>query len=529
MSDDRSDGDRLFANRVAAVNPLLAPDPEGRSLRQRLTERPGRKSPATLKRYLKKIREAGTVLALQKRPRKDKGKLTAFSQGLLAESIRLREENPKRITRKIVDLLRESEDQEIAGEAKSVCLGTLMRHLRQRGKTRRILRKKTKGHRRFERENPGDLYQFDYTDGPYLPDPAHPGKRRKTQICVGVDDHSRVCLICRAYWRGNWPSLEDAIRRAFSTWGLGLSVFVDNAKIFHCHEFLRILGELKVGDAHRTAHYPPSGGKIEALIGTMQEEIFPEIQRAGLEAMAGQDALELLNEVLEQFAFEYNRRPHTETGATPLARWEANTSHVRQADPTRLREAFWWVREPRVNKCGIISVNGVEYEIDLALVGQKVQARYDPFDATATVRVFDQDGKLWGAYKPRGPAPADNGRGPGTPDTYDRTPLASARNHVARLATARRGRIAELPVTPSDATHPELEGAKALIHLISSYLLRPEFTPAERQRVVACQQELVAVRLDVAEHALRALVARKGRDLHVERYLAVIKAAHREE
>jgi hypothetical protein len=49
--------DQTFANRVAAVNPLLAPDPEGRSLRQRLAERLGGKSPATLKRYLKRIRE----------------------------------------------------------------------------------------------------------------------------------------------------------------------------------------------------------------------------------------------------------------------------------------------------------------------------------------------------------------------------------------------------------------------------------------------------------------------------------------
>ncbi len=516
MNDDLE-----FADRVAAVNPLLAPDPEGRSQRERLAERPGGRSPATLKRYLKKIREDGTVLALQKRARKDKGKLTAFKPELLAEAVRLREENPKRITRKILELL--GENPEFAEQAKTVCLGTLMRQLRQRGVTRRELRKKTKGHRRFERDFPGDMWQFDYTDGPYLPDPEHPGKRRKTQICVGVDDHSRLCVSCRAYWRGNWPSLEDAIRHAFSTWGLACSIFLDNAKVFSCNELVRILSELKVGLLHRTPRYPQSGGKVEAIIGTLQEELFPELERADL---AG---LEDLQTVLDEWAFRYNRREHSQTGATPLARWDANPGHVRPADPTRLREVFWWVRQPKVNKCGIIAVNGLEYEVDLALVGQKVQARFDPFDQTNAVRVIDQGGKLWGAYPPRGPAPANNGRGPGTPEDHERPPLKTAREHVARMATARRGHLAQVPVTPSDATHPEINGVNALIHLISSYLLRPDLTPADRRRVVACHQELVAVRLDLAENALRSLVARNGRDLHMERYLTAIKAAHREE
>lgn len=509
-----------FAGRVAAVNPLLAPDPEGRSQRDRLAERPGGKSPATLKRYLKKIREQG-IMALHKKPRPDKGKLTAFSPELLAETIRLRQEQPKRITRKIIDLLQD--DPRFAQEARTVNLGTLMRHLRQRGMTRRILRKKTKGHRHFERPYPNSLWQFDYTDGPYLLDPEHPGKRRKTQICVGVDDHSRVCVVCRAYWRGNWPSLEDASRHAFATWGLAASVFVDNGKVFCANEYTRILTELKVGLIHSTAHYAPSRGKIEALIGTLQEELFPEFERVD------RMSLDELNAALEEFAFQYNRRVHTETGMPPLVRWEANQTHVRTADPTRLREAFWWVKEPKVSKTGLISVNGLEYEVDLALVGQKVKARFDPFDPTGTVRVLDQEGKLWGAYQPRGPVPAHNGRGRGVPDKSEPLPLQSAKQHVARLAAAHRGRIAQTPVAPSDATHPELRGVEALIHLVSSYLLRPELTPSERQRVVACQQELVAVRLDVAETALRTLVARKGRDLHIERYLAAVKAAHREE
>ena len=514
--------ERAFASRIAAVNPLLAPDPRGRSLRQRLAERPGGKSPATLKRYLARIKEGQTVMALAKKPRKDRGKLKAFSQALLAEAIRLREEEPKRITRILITHLLANPD--LAAEAKMVSVNTLGRHLRRCGKTRRGLKKQgnSKGYRHFERPHAGSLWMFDYTDGIYLEDPQQPGKRRKTLISVGVDDHSRLCVDVRAYWRGNWPSLEDTSRHAFATWGLCQQIFVDNAKVYHADEYKRILTELKVGLIHRTPRRPEGGGKIEALIGTLQEELFPELKNAAI------TSIDELNAVLAEWAFGYNRRVHTETGMAPLDRWNANLEHVRPIDPVRLAEAFWWVKTPRVTKMGIVAVHGCEYEVDLALVGQTITARFNPFDATGTIRVVDTAGKLWGAYQPRTAFSADNGRGKGSVGApSERPPLASARTYIERMAATGRGRAAPIPVNPSDATAPELATAHKLVHLVASYLLKPDLTPAERQAVVACCRELVVVRFELAEAALARIVHRAGRERHISRYTAAIIEAHR--
>lgn len=511
----------VLASRIAAVHTLLAPDPQGRSLRERLALRPGGRSPATLKRYLAKIKAGQTVLALAKKPRKDKGKLVAFSPGLLAEAIRLREEEPKRITRIIIKHLLANPD--FAEEAKAVTVNTLGRHLRQRGKTRRILRKQgnSTGYRHFERPHPGSLWQFDYTDGPYLDDPQQPGRRRKTIISVGVDDHARLCVDVRAYWRGNMPSLEDTSRHAFATWGLPEQIFVDNAKVYHADAYVRILTELKVGLIHRTPRRPEGGGKIEAIIGTLQEELFPELKNAAL------SSIDELNAILAEWAYGYNRQIHTQTGMAPLERWNANLARVRLVDPVKLAEAFWWVVTRHVSKTGIVSVQGCEYELDLALAGHTITARYNPYDATGTLRVHDGTGKLWGAYQPRTAFPGDNGRGRGTTLPSERPPLASARTYIERMAATGRGRAAPTPVNPSDATAPEMATAHKLIHLVASYMLRPDLTPAERQAIVACCRDLVVVRFDVAEAALAKVVHRAGRDRHISRYTAAIIEAHR--
>ena len=518
---DTNHDELAFANRIAAVNPLLAPDPHGRSLRQRLAERPGGKSPATLKRYLARIKESKTVMALAKKPREDKGKLLAFGPELLLEAIRLREEEPRRITRIIIELL--SANPEFAAQAKTVTVNTLGRHLRQRGKTRRALKKRgdSKGYRRWERAFPGSCWQFDYTDGIYLEDPQQPGRRRKTLISVGVDDHSRLCVDVRAYWRGNWPSLEDTSRHAFATWNLPVEIYVDNGKVYHANEYKRILSELNVGLLHRTPKRPEGGGKIEALIGTLQEELFPVLKRAAI------TSIDELNAILAEWAFRYNRRVHTETGMAPLDRWQANTTHLRPTDPVRLAEAFWWVKTPRVTKTGLVSVHGCEYELDLALVGQTITARYNPFDASGTIRVVDAYGKLWGAYQPRPHFPADNGRGKGVGASDEHSPLVSARAYIERMAATGRGRAAPIPAHPSDPKAPELTTVHKLLHLVGSYLLRPELAPGERQAVAACVRDLVVIRFDVAEAALRRLVHRAGRNLHIERYTAAIIEAHR--
>jgi len=71
-----------------------------------------------------------------------------------------------------------------------------------------------------------------------------------------------------------------------------------------------------------------------------------------------------------------------------MDRWQAG-GPPRMADPARLREAFLWVAARRVTKTATVSLEGNQYSVDPALVGRRVELRYDPADLTRT-EVFCQ-------------------------------------------------------------------------------------------------------------------------------------------
>jgi putative transposase len=76
-----------------------------------------------------------------------------------------------------------------------------------------------------------------------------------------------------------------------------------------------------------------------------------------------------------------NCRVHAETGQTPLARFLAG-GPGRAADPVLLREAFRWSAVRVVAKTATVSLAGNRYQVDPALVGRRVELRYDPEDLT---------------------------------------------------------------------------------------------------------------------------------------------------
>ena len=102
-------------------------------------------SVTSLRRYLEAYNQGGFE-ALRPQERGDKRQPRAFAPEVLAKAVALREEQPARTTPMIVQLLKR--DPEVKTDELPNA-HTLATHLRQLGKTRRLLKQQDRAFRRF--------------------------------------------------------------------------------------------------------------------------------------------------------------------------------------------------------------------------------------------------------------------------------------------------------------------------------------------------------------------------------------------
>ena len=73
----------------------------------------------------------------------------------------------------------------------------------------------------------------------------------------------------------------------------------------------------------------------------------------------------------------YHRRPHTETGQTPPARFETGNQPPTPPAPELLREAFLWSEQRTATATATVSMHANTYQVDPALIGRKVELALD--------------------------------------------------------------------------------------------------------------------------------------------------------
>src|SRR5204862_6356404 len=118
---------------------------------------------------------------------------------------------------------------------------------------------------------------------------------------------------------------------------------------------------------------------------------------------------------------EYHYAPHRGLdGATPIDRWATNAAHI-QLPTSDLSDVFLFEEKRKVQRDRTVSLHGVVYEVDAALVGETVTLRYDPAYARRGVQVLFP-GRPIATAKPADASPncfvrRDPGTKPVTPAT----------------------------------------------------------------------------------------------------------------
>lgn len=296
-----------------------------------------------------------------------KPKARALSAKVPDEMLRLAEalkrENPDRTAAHICQLLEVS-----CGWAPNE--RTIQRYFRRVGLTRKALAGSGRVFGRFEAARPNELWVGDALHGPVV-------GRHKAILFAFLDDHSRLV----PGWR--WGTAEDtlraeaALRRGLVSRGVPDAVYVDNGSPFVSAQLLRACASLRVRLIHSRPHRPQGRGKIERFFRTVRDQFLVEVAHAGIDDIVG------LNQAFGAWVETvYHRAVHSETGLTPLERFNAGVAGVRYPSPAELHEAFLWSEHRSVTKTATVSLFSNSYQVDAALVGRKVELVFDPFDLT---------------------------------------------------------------------------------------------------------------------------------------------------
>jgi putative transposase len=326
---------------------------------------------STLRRYLKLYQQGGFD-ALRPKSRSDKGCPRAFPPEVIEKAIALREEQPARTTTTLADILKR--DPQLSLE-QIPNAHTLASHLRSHGKTRRLLAQTPRTYRRFEREQVNSLWQGDMMFGPWLPDPRTPGKKRRAHLFCFLDDHSRLVPHAEFFLEEALPRMERVLKVGVLKRGIPEAIYVDNGKVYQAIQFAVACASLGIRCIHAAPYSPEGKGKQERFFETVRLQFMPEVEKSEI------TTLEELNQSFWAWLeIVYHQREHSETGQTPLQRYQDGIAQVRAADPEVIRKAFLWRETRKVRKDGCIELQGNTYQVDPVFAGRKLELRFDPFD-----------------------------------------------------------------------------------------------------------------------------------------------------
>jgi transposase InsO family protein len=341
----------------------------------------------TIRSWVRRYREGG-LAGLEDQLRSRRG-TTALTPEELELAAQLKREVPERSLDRLIHILEETRLVEPGHIRRS----TLHRALRALGLSQTKPRvPDAEDLDRFEADAPNDLWQSDLLTGPWLPDPARPGKSRRACLYAFLDDHSRLLLYGRFSFRGELPALELVFRRALQRWGTPRRVYYDNGQVYRSKHMRHIVATLGLHHPVFTKKGRPMGhGKIEAFNRFIRNAFLAELRASHIRT------LDALNEAFVAWAdVEYNRRPHGETGEPPLDRWRKAVERIRYADDDKLRDAFLWGEDRTPDKSGVFSLLGERYQTTVGR--RRIKVRYDP-EALAEIEVW-LDGKFVERVRP---------------------------------------------------------------------------------------------------------------------------------
>jgi transposase InsO family protein len=361
--------------RYSVIAPLLhaAPDVPLTELARRLAAepklgmdgRPSALSPETILRWLRRYRVAG-LPGLEKSPRRDRGARRALADDATRTLLALADEHPEWTVRMIH---REAE----RALGRPVSLKATYRLLP--GHRRRTRASDPK--RRRDVGVPQTLWLADTMHGPPVLGPRR--VTRKSYLIAFMDDASRAIMAARFTTSDDVAGLIPVLREAILARGCPSRLLCDNGPNYRSRVLRTACAHLGIHLVYAAPYRPTSKARLERFFLTV---------RLGFEAMLPpHPTLEQVNEAWAKFLGAYHAKPHgglselTGRPTPPLSYYLANLPHdVKYVSDVSLDELLVVEEARRVGRDATIRVGARLFEVDAALAGARVVARFNPAD-----------------------------------------------------------------------------------------------------------------------------------------------------
>jgi putative transposase len=323
-------------------------------------------------RWIRGYRRGGFD-ALAPSPRQPSGRIDT---GVLELAVALKRENPHRTAAQVARILKAS-----GGWAPSE--STLLRLFGRHELMTPAAEGSTAVFGRFEAAACNERWVADALHGPKI-------GGRKTYLFAVLDDHSRLAVGYRFGFAEDTVRLAAALQPALAARGVPQSVYVDNGSAFVDAWLLRACGKLGIRLVHSTPHRPQGRGKIERFLRGVRDQFLVEVTDSTAAELAerGQSHATALLELNGLFTAwvesVYHHRVHSETGRTPLQRWNDSWQGLGHGPvmpaADALTDAFRWSAQRTVTKTATVSLHGNTYQVEAVLVGRKIELVFSPFD-----------------------------------------------------------------------------------------------------------------------------------------------------
>ena len=267
-------------------------------------------------------------------------------------------------------------------------LRSVYRYLERHGLSRQALRSgrlETGPTKAFEAAYVNELWMVDFSPGPTI---RSDERVLSTQLCVLLDDHSRLIPFAGYYGKADTYAFHQALKEAVQRRGVPVKLYTDQGKPFVSTHTRVVCANLGIRLLHARPYHAWSKGKVERLIQSIQQGFESTLRIAGHQAHSLEDLNHKFSVWIQTV---YHNRVHSSTGLSPLVRYQQGIASVRRlpAD-VKIDELFYARIDRRVRKDGTVRIDQQLYEVDLSLRALQVQLRLDPF-SRQRIEVWYQD------------------------------------------------------------------------------------------------------------------------------------------